>query len=194
MKNYRRLVIASLAFTLALPGVCEPFAVKEQLRELRGRIVRVTDGDTVLLLDASNIQIKIRLADIDAPESQMPYGSAAREYLVGLVLDKQVVAVTQKKDRYGRTVATLMLGTLDVNLAMVQAGLAWHYKRYVREQSAAQAVAYAQSEIDARVRVRGLWQHEKPTPPWEWRRTQAAMFNQLRQSKVIHISMEQVYK
>lgn len=172
MKNYRRLVIASLAFALALPAVCEPLAVKEQLRDLRGRIVRVTDGDTVSLLDASNIQIKIRLAGIDAPESQMPYGSAARAHLVGLVLDKHVVAVTQKKDRYGRTVATLLHGTQDINLTMVQAGMAWHYKRYAHDQTQNQAANYAQSEQVARTEGRGLWQHEKPTPPWMWRKSQ----------------------
>jgi endonuclease YncB( thermonuclease family) len=79
----------------------------------------------------------------------MQYGPAARSYLLDLVLDKQVVAVTQKKERYGRIVATLMLGTMDVNVAMVQAGMAWHYKQYLREQSEAQAVEYAQSEIVA---------------------------------------------
>ena len=145
---------------------------------LQGQVVRVSDGDTVTL-QTHDSTIKIRLAGIDAPETKMAYGATAKAYLADLVLDKDVIAITRKKDRYGRTVATLMLGTKDVNLAMVQAGLAWHYKQYVREQSEPQAVAYAQSEIDARTQAHGLWQDEKPMAPWEWRHSRAAMFKGL---------------
>ena len=156
---------------------------------LQGQVVRVSDGDTVTL-QTHDSTIKIRLAGIDAPETKMAYGATAKAYLADLVLDKEVIAITRKKDRYGRTVATLMLGTKDVNLAMVQAGLAWHYKQYVRDQSEPQAVSYAQSEIVAREQTRGLWQHEKPTPPWEWRHARTATFNELRQFKVIYISVK----
>lgn len=140
---------------------------------LQGQVVRVSDGDTVTL-QTQDSTIKIRLAGIDAPETKMAYGATARAYLADLVLDKEVIAITRKKDRYGRTVATLMLGEKDVNLAMVQAGMAWHYKQYAREQTEAQAVSYAQSEIVARDQGHGLWQHEKPMPPWEWRHTTRA--------------------
>jgi endonuclease YncB( thermonuclease family) len=86
-----------------------------------------------------------------------------------MVLGKEVQAIVHKKDRYGRTIATLMLNTKEVNLAMLQAGMAWHYKQYEREQTASAAAAYAQSETKARTRGVGLWQLEMPIPPWEWR-------------------------
>ena len=191
MTNCRPLVIATLALAMAMPVVSGPLVVLEQNLGLRGRITRVTDGDTVSLLDADKNQIKMRWAGIDAPEAEMPYGPAARAYLANLVLDKQVLAVTQKKYRYGRTVATLILGTKDVNLAMVQAGLAWHYKQYVRQQSEPQAVAYAQSEIDARTQAHGLWQDEKPTAPWDWRNTQTGMVNGLSLINANGISLQQ---
>lgn len=137
---------------------------------LQGRIVWVADGDTVTLLDEQQTLHKIRLAGIDAPETAMPYGRQATMHLVSLVLGKHVDAATYKQDRYGRTVATLMFGQQDVNLAMIQAGLAWHYKRYAKEQPAAEAKAYAQAEELARNKSLALWRDSDPLAPWEWRK------------------------
>ena len=136
---------------------------------LQGRVVNVTDGDTVTLLDDQQALHKIRLAGIDAPESAMPYGHEAGRFLVGMVLGKVVQAVTYKQDRYGRTIATLMVGTKDVNLAMIQAGLAWHYKHYAKDQPANEALAYEQAENTARELHLALWQENAPTAPWDWR-------------------------
>ena len=172
MKIYRRPLAALMIWDMTLLIACAPSAAQVPQKEVFGRIIRVTDGDTVTLLSSDNTRITIRLAGIDAPESRMPYGHAAQTHLAGLVLNKEVVAVTQKKDRYGRTVATLLHGTQDINLTMVQAGMAWHYKRYAHEQTQNQAANYAQSEQVARTEGRGLWQHAKPTPPWMWRKSQ----------------------
>lgn len=136
---------------------------------VHGHIVRVTDGDTVTLQDQYQTLHKIRLAGIDAPESAMPYGQAATLFLTAMVSGKDVEAVTYKQDRYGRTIATLMLGTQDINLAMIQAGLAWHYKLYAKEQPAEQAQTYAQAEEIARAQHLALWQDSDPTAPWDWR-------------------------
>jgi len=138
---------------------------------LPGRIVRVTDGDTVTLQDEHQTLHKIRLAGIDAPESKMPYGQTATLFLTALVLGKELEAVTYKQDRYGRTIATLMLGAQDVSLAMIQAGMAWHYKHYAKEQPAAQAQAYAQAEVLARTQNLALWQDSDPDAPWDWRKS-----------------------
>lgn len=172
MKNDRRPLAASMIWAMTLLMACAPSSAQIPQKEVIGRIVRVTDGDTVRLLSSDNTHIKIRLAGIDAPESRMPYGQASQVHLAGLVLNKEVVAVIQKQDRYGRTVATLLYGTQDINLTMVQAGMAWHYKRYAHEQTQNQAANYAQSEQVARTEGRGLWQHEIPTPPWMWRKSQ----------------------
>lgn len=137
---------------------------------LHGRIVRVTDGDTVTLLDEYQAQHKIRLAGIDAPESGMPYGQEATALLASLVLGQSVVAHARKQDRYGRSVATVTLNAQDVSLAMIQAGLAWHYRQYAAEQPKGEARAYAQAEERARTDGLGLWQDGDPVAPWDWRR------------------------
>ena len=153
------LLVLLLTTTLAEPLI------------LQGRVVRVTDGDTVTLLDEHEALHKIRLAGIDAPESAMPYGHQATLYLASLVFGENVEAVTYKQDRYGRTVATLMHGEQDINLAMLQAGLAWHYKHYAKEQPAAQALAYAQAEELARTQNLALWKDSDPCAPWDWRKS-----------------------
>lgn len=170
----RWLVAIKRLFTSVLLLVLLQAAAHAMPLILQGRIVRVMDGDTVTLLDEHQTLHKIRLAGIDAPESAMPYGHQATMYLVALVFGKAVEAVTYKQDRYGRTVATLMLGAQDINLAMLQAGLAWHYKHYAKEQPAVQAMAYAQAEELARSKNLALWQDRDPNAPWDWRKSRRA--------------------
>lgn len=142
---------------------------------LTGRVVRVVDGDTVVLLTPENSQVKIRLAGIDAPESHQPYGKQAREQLATLVAGQEVVAQTRKQDRYGRTIATLLVAGRDANLAMLQTGWAWHYRQYAHEQPTAEASSYAQAEQVARAEHLGLWRDCAPIPPWEWRHHRASV-------------------
>ena len=136
---------------------------------IRGRVVSVADGDTVTVLDSSNAQHKIRLSGIDAPERAQPFGRKARERLAELVAGKSVEVETDKTDRYGRSVGKIVLNGTDVNLAMVVAGFAWHYKAYAKEQSAVDRRLYADAESDARQARRGLWFDVDPVAPWEWR-------------------------
>lgn len=75
-----------------------------------------------------------------------------------------------KKDRYGRLVAKVIAAGRDVSLAQIEAGLAWHYKRYLREQSAEDAMAYTQAEQRAQLECAGLWQDLSSIPPWAWRK------------------------
>jgi hypothetical protein len=67
-------------------------------------------------------------------------------------------------DRYGRTVARVVVDGEDLGLALVRAGLAWHYTHYSND------VELARAESAARAAKRGIWSHAKPIPPWEYRR------------------------
>ncbi len=166
MKNlYSNLLLLLLLFSTLLfnPARAEI---------LHGRVVSVTDGDTVTVLDASNTQFKIRLMGIDAPEKNMPYGDRSKLSLSDLVFDRQVQVAYSKKDKYGRTVGKILVGGVDANLAQIKAGMAWHYKEYQREQSVADRDLYAQAEEDARRSKVGLWRDGDPVPPWDWRKEQ----------------------
>jgi endonuclease YncB( thermonuclease family) len=121
-----------------------------------GKVVGVSDGDTLTVLDA--------------PEKKMPFGNRAKELLSDLIFGKQVVAEIGKTDRYGREVGKIIINGRDANLAMVEAGLAWHYKTYQKEQSTNDRLLYAIAEDQARSRRIGLWVDVDPIPPWDWRK------------------------
>ena len=139
---------------------------------LHGRVVGISDGDTVTVLDDSNTQTKIRLMGIDAPEKKQPFGNKSKESLSVLIFNKQVVVEFNKKDRYGRTIGKITVDGIDANLQQIRAGLAWHYKQYEKEQSVEDRALYAQAEEQARGERRGLWLDAEPIPPWSWRRQQ----------------------
>lgn len=140
--------------------------------DLTGRVVRVADGDTVSILDASNSQHKVRLFGIDTPEQNQPFGKAAKNALRDLVSQKTVGVVVVTTDSYGRTVGTLYHDAVNINVAMVASGYAWwyqHFAPYERKLAAA--------EQQAREQRLGLWSEPHPVPPWDWRRGQRRAAN-----------------
>lgn len=137
---------------------------------LLGRIVGVTDGDTVVLLDSARVSHKIRLAGIDAPEKGQPYSTRSKENLAKMIFGKQASVEFSKHDKYGRVIGKFMLDGTDVNLMQIKEGLAWHYKKYEKEQSPSDRETYASAEQIARTQRRGLWADKAPVPPWEFRR------------------------
>lgn len=146
-------------------------------QDLSGRVVAIADGDTLTILTESKEQIKIRLAGIDAPEKAQPFSQKAKENLSRLVFGQSVTIEGHKKDRYGRTVATVLIGGTDAGLEQVKAGLAWHFKQYQREQSQADRKSYAGAEDQARATRQGLWQDPSPLAPWEFRAMKRAPKN-----------------
>jgi endonuclease YncB( thermonuclease family) len=132
---------------------------------IHGRVVGVSDGDSVTVLDAQKTQYKIRLAGIDAPERAQAYGQKAKESLSDLVFGKLVDVEWSKQDRYGRIVGMITLAGVDINLEQIKRGMAWHYKQYQNEQSPEDRVAYAQSESQARDKKLGLWRDPAPIEP-----------------------------
>ena len=138
--------------------------------ELTGRIVSIADGDTVTLLDASLQQHKIRLSGIDAPEKRQPFGNRSRLHLGALVFGRQVTADCPKTDRYKRAVCRIEVDGVDANLAQVEAGMAWHYKEYAREQRLTDRWRYAKAEDGARAAKRGLWSDRAAEAPWDFRK------------------------
>lgn len=137
---------------------------------LQGRVVRVLDGDTVSVLDTSNTEHRIRLMGIDAPEKNQAFGSKSKQSLSDLVFEQQVVVEYDKQDRYGRTVGKIVVNGVDANLEQIKLGMAWHYKKYQKEQPVDDRSEYARSEDISRAEKRGLWIDTEPTPPWEWRK------------------------
>ena len=137
--------------------------------QISGRVVGVTDGDTITVLAAGNKQIKVRLAGIEAPEKGQDFSDKAKRYLSDLVIGKEVRLEGSKIDRYGRLVAKAIMGKIDVGKTLVHAGLAWHFKRYEKEQSPDDRMIYAAAEKAARNLKWGIWSMPNPMPPQEFR-------------------------
>jgi endonuclease YncB( thermonuclease family) len=136
---------------------------------LAGQVVGVSDGDTVTMLTEEHVQVKVRIAGIDAPENGQPFGQAAKSSMFDCAFGKQAQVEWRKLDRYGRTIGKLTVDGLDCGLRQVEMGFAWHYKAYAREQSAEDRQAYAKSETVARAAAKGLWRDAHPIPPWDYR-------------------------
>ena len=129
------------------------------------KCVGITDGDTLEVLRDGR-PVKIRLDGIDAPESGQAFGQMARQGLSMLAFGHNVLVIAREKDRYGRTIATIIspsTGTLNVNATLVRNGLAWHYKQYSKDLS------LARHESEARFEKLRLWSDPNPTPPWVFR-------------------------
>jgi endonuclease YncB( thermonuclease family) len=148
------------------PAPTRPLQQKSDSRKIAGRVVSVADGDTITVLDDSKTQYKVRLDAIDAPELGQPFGQASKKALSEMVFGRDVVVIRKTTDRYGRTVGHILVDGRDVNLAMLEAGMAWHYKEYDKNKRLAEA------ESKARVDRRGLWTDRAPVAPWDWRRAE----------------------
>ncbi len=97
-------------------------------------------------------------------------GEASTRELRHQITGKHVVVDWHKRDRWKRLIGVVRLADEDMNLHMIDRGLAWHYKRYADEQSSGERDAYAAAEEAARDAKRGLWSDPEPVPPWVWRR------------------------
>jgi endonuclease YncB( thermonuclease family) len=130
-----------------------------------GEVVAVTDGDTLRVLRDGREQ-RIRLYGVDAPERAQPYSQRAKQLASSLVFGKVVRVQALETDKYGRTVARILLPDgSDLGHELVRAGLAWWYEQYARDDR-----TLASLERDARRARRGLWADASPQPPWEFRR------------------------
>lgn len=138
--------------------------------EIVGQVIKVTDGDTITVLDANNDQYKVRLSGIDAPEKKQAFGNVSKQSLADMVAGRVVTVGYNKRDRYGRVVGKVMLNAMDVNLEQVKRGFAWHYKQYEREQDVEDRSIYAQEEYLAQRGTVGLWVDKNAIPPWNFRK------------------------
>ena len=160
------------------------FAAHAATESFEGRVVGVSDGDTITVLDANKVQHRIRLAGIDAPEMGQPFSGRSKQSLRRMVIGKLVRIEWDEMDRYGRLVGKAWVTpaginctqepcpkTLDAGRAQLTVGLAWHYLG--KQQGEEDSLAYEFDEMEARARRVGLWSEPDPIAPWEWRHGRA---------------------
>ena len=167
---------ASPAWLILFCGFLLSFGLSAS--EILGRVVAVSDGDSITVLASDNRQVKVRLAGIDAPERSQSFGQSSRRNLSDLVFGKEVRVSVVDTDRYGRIVGIVYVPVpgpngeivIDVDLAQIESGHAWAYRSYLRTLHSETAKRYTAAEANAKDRRQGLWTEKEPEPPWEWRR------------------------
>jgi len=163
-------------------SVAHAAAPGDIIDSINGEVIAVSDGDT-LTVRSSYGDLIIRLFAIDAPEAKchgfsdgvcvesgQPDATASKLYLRDLTLHKQVNVRLGQGMSGKRLVGTVLAEGKDVNLEMVRAGHAWHYKFFSKNQTADEKKAYTMAENNAKSLRSGLWADNNPTPPWMWRK------------------------
>lgn len=131
---------------------------------LEGKVISVADGDTLTILQSGKAQTRIRLAEIDAPESGQDFGRQSKQSLSQMCAGKAARVKVAGQDRYKRTIGRVFCGEYDVSAEQVRRGMAWVYTKYSTDPVLPKLQDQASSE------KRGLWSHLNPVPPWQWRK------------------------
>lgn len=158
MRMYRALLA-----TLTLVLSCSARADRTGGRH-EGRVVSVHDGDTLTVL-VEKQQVRVRLAEIDAPERHLPFGHRSRQSLADLCFQESATVELVARDRYGRSVGKVQCAGKDAGSHQVSSGMAWVYERYAPKDSPLFGL-----QAEAKAARRGLWADAQPIPPWEWRK------------------------
>ena len=132
--------------------------------EWSGTVICITDGDTMTIINNQGRPIKVRLVEIDAPESRQPFGAKSKQSLSDICFNAPAVVDDKGTDRYKRTLGRVKCSGTDANAEQVRRGMAWAYLKYLTDQSIADIETVAKSAN------RGLWSDQNPVPPWEFRR------------------------
>lgn len=129
---------------------------------IAGKVVAVIDGDTLEVMESGKA-IRVRLANIDAPEKSQPFGQASKQSLSDICFGRDAQLQSQSIDQYGRTVGIVKCNGVDANRAQVERGLAWVYTAYNRDPD------LITLERKAKLASQGLWHDSNPIPPWDYR-------------------------
>lgn len=130
-----------------------------------GKVVKIKDGDTIVVIDSLNIQHSIRLAGVDAPEKSQEYGTVAKQFVSDAIFGKEIFVKVISKDRYERSIGWVRFNNKNLSEELLKAGLAWHYKEYDKS-------SFLQNlEDEARLKKNGLWILKNPIPPSQYRKS-----------------------
>lgn len=129
-----------------------------------GKVIRITDGDTIVVLTENYEQVKVRLEGIDCPEHNQDFGTKAKQATSELCFNKMVRIEKSGTDKYGRTLGFVYVGDICVNKELLREGMAWHYKYFNKDPE------MAKLESEAKKAKIGLWSQPNPIAPWDFRR------------------------
>lgn len=135
---------------------------------VEGKVTRIIDGDSILVTDAKSVEYEVQLEGIDAPELKQDFGKESTEGLTKLLKGKTVRLTWKSTDNFDRLLAQVYDGEKHINMEMIKSGMAWHFKRYNKDETLSKA------ETEAKEAKKGLWATESPVAPWDYRKENKA--------------------
>jgi endonuclease YncB( thermonuclease family) len=152
------LVLALIVSTLSFPAIANRID-----KVIRAQVVQVPDGDSLTIVIDGEM-VRVRLAEIDAPEGQQPFSVRSRQSLFDMCFWTEAELAFVTKDQYGRRLARVRCNGIDVNSEQVKRGLAWVYED-------TKDTRLQELQAEARAAGSGLWGSDSPispVAPWEW--------------------------
>ncbi|MDR4485428.1 MAG: thermonuclease family protein [Nitrospirales bacterium] len=132
--------------------------------DFQAKVIHISDGDTITVLNKEKEEIKIRLNGIDCPEAGQAFGNKAKEFTKGLVAGQMVTIQAYDQDKYGRTIGDVVLNDgRNLSQELVKAGMAWWFFKYSDDEQ------LGILEVKAKIARVGLWADPNPIPPWIFR-------------------------
>lgn len=133
--------------------------------QTNGKVIKISDGDTIVVLLKDNQQKKLRLAEVDCPEKGQPFGKNAKQFTSDEVYGKTIKFVTTSTDRYGRSIAKVYYDNGKyLSQELIKAGLGWWYYTYSKDSF------LGDLQENARSKKLGMWQDVHAVAPWEYRK------------------------
>ncbi|HIE8270905.1 thermonuclease family protein [Salmonella enterica] len=163
MKSILYALVFICVGSLSVHSVGIPLHINPFQNFFKGKVIRVLDGDTIEVLQ-ENKPVRVRLANIDAPEKKQAYGRWSTNQLKSLIAAQSVTVTYTQSDRYGRIIGRVFTTNgIEANQFMVKSGAAWVYERYNTDDE------LPALQLEAQKMKRGLWADRQPVPPWVWR-------------------------
>ena len=160
-----RVFVANLILVCGLfSSILADDSKDQSEKEMTGKVKKVIDGDSLIVIDSDNKEQELQLEGIDAPEAKQAYGKDATKALDKLVAGKEVKVKWKSRDNFDRILGHVYVGDQFVNLEMIKIGAAWHFKRYNKDEE------FAKAEEKAREVKLGLWNENEPVAPWDFRK------------------------
>ncbi len=133
--------------------------------QTKGKVIKISDGDTITVLLEGNIQKKLRLAEVDCPESGQPFGKNAKDFTSQEVFGKEITFVETDTDRYGRAITKVYYDNNKyLSEELIKVGLGWWYHYFSKNEN------LGKLQDEAKTKKSGLWSDINVISPWEFRK------------------------
>jgi len=137
--------------------------------EIEGRVIKVSEGDIIEMVTATQDTLTVRLSNVDCPENGQAYYDEAKRYTEKMCLKKKIRFISSGTGGEGVEEGRLLLNNDRVlNIELVKEGLAWHLRKGLQMSSDTQQLN--EGEELARTSKKGLWSVENPLAPWVYKR------------------------